>query len=354
MSRYFTKRTITRGKAPGSLVFIGEQKSNKTHLNLVQYNEKQMDDLKISESNFETIPAEINHELTSWINLDALHNLDLMKFIKSHFNIHPLLMEDVLNTGQRPKFDDFDNHSLISMKMLQLEGDEISIEQISFVLSDGLLISFQERPGDLFDLVRNRLVAAKGRIRSAGADYLCYALMDTLVDHYFEIIGQIGDKVEDLEDIILNHQNQNISTTIYKYKREFRVLHKAILPTRDMLLKIIKTEDNQFKQENRQYLRDLLDLCQQALESVENYREQLSDYHNTYNTIVNNRMNDVMKVLTVFASIFIPLTFIAGVYGTNFENIPELSYKYAYFIMWGIFVIIIVGMIIYFKRNKWL
>ncbi|MDA3909994.1 MAG: magnesium/cobalt transporter CorA [Bacteroidales bacterium] len=354
MSRYFTKRTINRGKAPGSLVFIGERKSDETILNLIQYNEKEIDDFIIAESDLESIPEKIDTEKTSWLNLDALHNLELMKFIKSHFHIHPLLMEDILNTGQRPKVEDFDNCSLISMKMLQLEGDEIAVEQVSFVLSEGLLLSFQERPGDLFDLVRKRLVEAKGRIRTAGADYLCYALMDTLVDHYFDIIGQVGDKVEDLEDVILNHQDQNISTTIYKYKREFRVLHKAILPVRDMLLKILKSEDNQFKQENRQYLRDLLDLCQQALESVESYREQLSDYHNTYNTIVNNRMNDVMKVLTVFASIFIPLTFIAGVYGTNFENIPELTYKYAYFIMWAFFVVIIVGMVIYFKRNKWL
>jgi len=354
MSRNFIKRTISRGKAPGSLLFIGEQKSDETHLNLIQYTEDEIDDDKFAETDFESIPAKIDPQKTSWLNLDALHNIELMKFAQSYFNIHPLLMEDILNTGQRPKIEDFDKSTLISMKMLQLEDDKILIEQVSFVLSEGLLISFQERPGDLFDFVRNRLNASKGKIRSVGADYLCYALMDTLVDNYFDIIGQIGDHVEDLEDVILNHQNQDISTTIYKYKREFRVLHKAILPVRDMLLKILKTEDNQFKQENRHYIRDLLDLCQQALESVENYREQLSDYHNTYNTNVNNGMNDVMKVLTVFASIFIPLTFIAGVYGTNFENIPELSYKYAYFIMWGVFVVIIIGMVIYFKRNKWL
>jgi magnesium transporter len=354
MSRYFTKRTINRGKAPGSLVFIGDKKSDETHLNLIQYNENQFDNFIIAETDFESVISKLDTSKISWLNLDALHNLELMKLVQTHFNIHPLLMEDILNTGQRPKIENFDKCTLISMKMLQLEESEILVEQVSFVLSEGLLLSFQERPGDLFDLVRNRLIAYKGRIRSAGADYLCYALMDTLVDHYFEIIGQIGDQVEDLEDVILNYQKQNISTLIYKYKREFRILHKAILPVRDMLLKNLKAEDSQFKIENRNYLRDLLDLCQQALESVENYREQLSDYHNTFNTIVNNRMNDVMKVLTVFASIFIPLTFIAGVYGTNFDNIPELSYKYAYYIMWGVFVIIISIMIIYFKRKKWL
>jgi len=305
MSRYFTKRTINRGKAPGSLVFIGDKKSDETHLNLIQYNENQFDNFIIAETDFESVISKLDTSKISWLNLDALHNLELMKLVQTHFNIHPLLMEDILNTGQRPKIENFDKCTLISMKMLQLEESEILVEQVSFVLSEGLLLSFQERPGDLFDLVRNRLIAYKGRIRSAGADYLCYALMDTLVDHYFEIIGQIGDQVEDLEDVILNYQKQNISTLIYKYKREFRILHKAILPVRDMLLKNLKAEDSQFKIENRNYLRDLLDLCQQALESVENYREQLSDYHNTFNTIVNNRMNDVMKVLTVFASIFI-------------------------------------------------
>lgn len=354
MSRYFIKRSKNQGKAPGSLVFIGEQKSDQTNFKLFTYNENSLEEKsfdKLTSQNLFNI--DLSHNV-NWLDIDALHDLDLMKSIKESYKLHHLMMEDVLNTGQRPKKEDFVDMSLISMKMLQFSESEIQVEQVSFVLKNNFLISFQEHPGDLFDMVRYRIRNSKGKIRSLGADYLCYALMDTIVDQYFDIIGKIGDEVEDLEDQILHKQSEEISSKIYQYKREFRLLHKAILPVRDILLKILREEDLYFKKETKQYIRDLLDLTQQALDSVETYREQLSDYHNTYNTLVNNRMNDVMKVLTIFASIFIPLTFIAGVYGTNFDYIPELSFKYSYFIMWGVFIILIIGMLIYFKRKKWL
>lgn len=355
MARFLKHRKKSTGTVPGSLVFLGEQKESRVQITSMVYNQEALlqDDTKEKADDLPDIP-DTNDIL--WLNVVGLHDTDIIREIGNKYKLHPLLLEDILNTDQRPKHEDFDDALLIIMKKLMLSREETNIiepEQISLVLKNNILISFQEQSSDFFLAVKNRIRNNKGRIRRSGTDYLAYAMMDTVADNYLNVLSDIGDKIEELEEKAIQAKDKNLPAQIYMWKRELKVMHRAIAPFRDMLLKMLKSDFEYFQKETGQFFRDLLDLSQQALESTETYRDMLSDYYNIYNTGVNNHMNDVMKVLTVFASIFIPLTFIAGVYGTNFDHIPELSYRYAYFIMWAVFLAIIVIMVLYFKRKDW-
>ncbi|MFW5805869.1 MAG: magnesium/cobalt transporter CorA [Bacteroidales bacterium] len=355
MARFLKKRDKTTGLMPGSLVFLGNKKQEHVRISSMIYNEKELirDYIPITDKVLPDIPE---HNNILWLNIDGLHDTSVIKQVGEKYDLHPLMLEDILNTDQRPKHEDFDNTLLISMKMLRFhdKNNTLETEQISLVIKNNVLLSFQEQSGDLFNPLHQRINNNKGRIRRSGTDYLGYAIMDSIVDNYLNIIGKMGEKIEDMEEHAIKASDRNIPSQIYHWKRELRYLHRAVMPFRDMLLKMLKMGNGYFDKDTDLFFKDLLDLSQQALESTETYRDLLSDYYNIYNVGISNRMNDVMKVLTVFASIFIPLTFIAGVYGTNFEHIPELSYPSAYFIMWGVFITIIVIMIIFFRRRGWL
>jgi magnesium transporter len=355
MARFLKKRDKSTGQMPGSLVFLGNQKEDQIRISSMMYNKDGLirDYKPVPDNKLPDIPEQSD---VLWLNIDGLHDTSVIKQVGEKYDLHPLMLEDILNTDQRPKHEDFENALLISMKMLRFrdENNTIETEQISLVIKNNLLLSFQEQAGDLFDPLRNRIRNNKGHVRRSGTDYLGYALMDSIVDNYLNIIGKIAEKIEELEEPAIKASDKNIPSQIYHWKWELKILHRAVMPFRDMLLKMLKLHNEYFGKGIEQFFKDLLDLSQQALESTEIYRDLLSDYYNIYNIGISNRMNDVMKVLTIFASIFIPLTFIAGVYGTNFEHIPELSYPYAYFIMWGVFITIIVIMIIFFRRKGWL
>lgn len=354
MPRFIKNRTKTKGQVPGSLIFLGNQKVEQIKLNLISYdnnvlNEKEIQDIE------EIRPLDFNTAV-NWLNTDGIHDAKSIEYIGNQFNIHALHLEDLLNTDQRPSFSEGDDYLFLIIKMLTWEKDSEKIldEQVSFILTKNCLLTFQEQKGDVFEAVRDRIRKSKGRIRSGKADYLLYALLDTIVDNYLILLGNIGEKIEDLEDKILKHPTDKVADKIYKYKIELNYLRKHIRPVRDMVTLILKSENELLSKKTKQFFRDLNDLVLQCVETIESYQNILNDQLSIYNTNVNNKLNEVMKILTIFAAIFIPLTFIAGIYGTNFEFIPELKLRFGYLYFW--IVILATGLItiLYFKRKKWL
>ncbi len=353
MARFFKKRVEAKGLPPGSLVFIGKQKIEKPCLKIIHYDKENLEEIDLS--SVEEIPALKGAREVSWLNIYGIHDTELIKKIGEIYDLHSLVLEDILNTGQRPKQEEFDHCQFLAMKMLQYDEAEqrVSAEQLSMVLGRDFLITFQERPGDVFEPVRDRIRKQKGRIRSSGNDYLTYALMDTVVDNYIYLVERIGEQIEELEEQILENPKPETLQQINVFKREISFLGKVIRPVREMILRLIRSESGFFHKETKPFVSDLLDLVTHTIETIDTYREILSDYLNIYHTSVSNRMNEVMKVLTIFAAIFIPLTFIAGIYGTNFDYIPELGFRYSYFIMWGVILVVAILMIRYFRKKKW-
>ena len=354
MARFFKKREEIKGLSPGSLVFIGNKKVENIRIRVIDYDGNQLkeDELKdIAEG------AEFKRTNTvTWINVDGLHDLSLMKEIGSTFDLHPLLMEDVLNTGQRPKLEEFENCIFLVLKMLRYDSKKqmISSEQLSMVLGDSFLLTFQEQPGDVFDPVRERIRKQKARIRASGIDYLAYALLDCVVENYVSIIERLGEQIEDIEEEVLAKAEPAVMEKISAFKHEMNFIRKSVRPAREAVIQLSKLDSELINEQTIPFLKDLLDLITQAAEAIDTYRDMLSDQLNLYNSVIANRMNDVMKILTIFAAIFIPLTFIAGIYGTNFEYLPEIKFKYSYFIFWGVMLAVAAVMLIFFKKKKWL
>ena len=335
-------------------MFIGDEKAEGMHIRLIDYDAEVLKDEELRD--IESGAAAVRTETVSWININGLADIEKIRRLGGTFGLHPLLLEDVLNTGQRPKLEEFDNVIFVVLKMLQLDAasGEVRAEQLSMVIGRGFLITFQEHAGDVFDPVRNRIRNNQGRIRVSGVDYLAYSLLDTVVDHYIQIIERLGGKVEDLEVEVLESFEPKMLGEIHALKRELSFIRKSVRPAREAVLQLSKLDTDLIRPETGPFLKDLHDITTQATEAIETYREMLSDALSTYNGMVSNKMNDIMKVLTIFAAIFIPLTFIAGVYGTNFEYLPELHYRYGYFVFLGVLVAVGGGMLLFFKRRGWL
>ena len=261
-----------------------------------------------------------------------------------------------MNTGSRPKLEEHANCIFLSIKMLQLEKDsgELSVENLSLVITKSVLISFQERKGDVFEPIRERIRNQKRLIRSSGTDYLAFALLDIVVDNYIYAISMLGDKIEELEDSLFKDPPKGVIDSINHYKQELNFLRRNIKPAHDMILALVKLESDLIADSTQVHLNELLANINLANDYSESYREILTDQLNIYHTTISSKLNDIMKFLTIFSVIFIPLTFLAGIYGTNFDYLPELHYRYSYFIMWGIMLLMAIGMLIYFKFKKWL
>lgn len=354
MARFFKNREANKGLAPGSLVFIGNKKVENTRIRLFDF-----DNTNLKEQELESITKVtkyIETNTVTWINIDGLHDLETINKVGKAFDLHPLLLEDILNTGQRPKMEEFDNCLFLVLKMLRYDDEKqiILSEQLSMIIGHTFLITFQERVGDVFEPVRERIRKKRGRIRGSGVDYLAYALLDTVVDNYIYLISKLGEKIEDIEIGILEETSTKTLEKINNFKREISYIRKSVRPAREFIAKLPRLESELIREETTPFLNDLLDLITQATEAIDTYREMLSDQLNIYNSSISNKMNDIMKILTIFAAIFIPLTFIAGIYGTNFEYLPELHFKYSYFIFLGIMVTIAIGMLFFFKRKGWL
>lgn len=354
MARFITNRREAVGKAPGSLIHIGNQKMDNSRIRIIQYNKEETIEKEIDD--YKNLKKHINKNFTNWINIDGLHDIELMKTVMDEFEIPPLAMEDIMNTDQRPKIIESENHLIIILKAIYVEekDDNIKAEQISFILGKDYLLTIQERVGDYFEPVRNRIRDVSGKIRLRKEDYIQYALVDTLMDSYLHNVEKIGSKVESMDEVIIKSHSKQIAEILYLQKTEINYLRKSIRPVKEIVLRMIKSESSLIDKETFKFWLDLEDLTLQTNDAVEIYYAMTSDQINLYQTNISNRVNDVMKVLTVFASIFIPLTFIAGVYGTNFDYVPELHYKYSYFIMWGTMILVAAAMLRYFKRNNWI
>lgn len=354
MARFLKKKNEVVGQVPGELVFIGEQKVTESTIRVIDYDQE-----KLSEQELRDIKEGLPYKETptvTWININGLHETELIREIGKGFNLHALVLEDIVNTGQRPRMEEYDSYLFFVLKMMRYDqtSGKIISEQLSMVLGKTFLLTFQEQPGDVFEPVRERIRKQKGRIRKVGIDYLAYALLDTIVDNYLLVIEHLGEQIEEIETRILDNPTQAVLANINAYKREMNYLRKTIRPAREFILQLSKLDSELVEEKTRPFVKDLLDLSNQAVDVIDSYRDMLSDLLNIYDSRVNNRMNEIMKVLTIFSAIFIPLTFIAGIYGTNFEYLPETKFHYGYFFMWGLMIVVAGVMLRFFRRKGWL
>lgn len=342
------------GLPPGSLVFTGKQHTEEVIIDIIDYGPDSFNELKF-ENIEECFPYRDAAGVT-WIDIKGVHDSGLISKLGEYFEIHPLVLEDILNTNQRPKIEVFDNYLFIVLKMLSYNEEEniIDSEQVSMIIGSGYVISLQEKEEDVLDPLRERLRKGKGRIRKAGADYLAYAILDVIADNYFLLLEKLGEQMEDFEDRLLNGPDQETLKQLYILKRETVLLRKSVWPMREVVTQLERADSPLIMKETVPFLRDLYDHTIRIIETVETHREMTAGLIELYLSSNSNKMNEVMKVLTIIATIFIPLTFIAGIYGMNFANMPELEWPWAYFAVLLIMLAIGSGMILYFRRKKWL
>jgi magnesium transporter len=350
----FVKKTSRQtGLSPGTLIHIGDQKVETVKITLIDYDEAHLEERALP-----IIPEPLplrDQSTVTWINVDGLHEVDVIARLGGLFNIHPLTQEDILNTGQRPKAEGYDDYIFVVFKMLYYNsGDEIRSEQVSLVLGSSFLISFQEAAGDVFDNVRERIRKSKGRIRKAGPDYLAYALMDAVVDHYFVILEKIAERLEIIEEELVEGPGPQTLERLHGLKREMIYLRRQIWPTREILNTLVKEESPFITDATKIFFRDVYDHTIQVIDTLESFRDLASGMLDVYLSTISNRMNEIMKVLTIIATIFIPMTFIAGIYGMNFKYMPELQWHWAYLVLWLILICLFVGMLGWFRHKKWL
>jgi magnesium transporter len=340
------------GTTPGTLDYSGEYRNEKVKITLTEYNEGEL-----IEKDFDDIDECMSHikpGMVKWINVDGIHDLSLIEKIGKAFNIHALTLEDIVNIDQRPKFEDYDNYVVSIMKMLYFDS-ELHSEQLCIILMDGLVISFQEvHGGDAFNLVRARIRSGKGRIRKAGADYLAYALMDAVVDFYFVVLEKIADRLDIIDRQLLNEENKRVLVRLHSVKGKITNLRKFVWPMRELLANMERSETELISDSTKVYIRDVSDHTIRVIDTVETYRDLVAGMMDIYMSSVSHKMNEIMKVLTIISTIFIPVTFIVGVYGMNFEYMPELASPWGYWIVWAIMITVMLSLVFYFRRKKWL
>jgi magnesium transporter len=354
MPRSITKRSEKSGLPPGTLIHIGEQKTEKVRITIIDYDEQQLQE-KEAQTVEECFPFKDKPTVT-WINVDGVHDVTLIEQLGSYFGFHPLLQEDIMNTEQRPKLEDHEQYLFIVLKMLYHDqaADEITAEQVSLILGSNFLLSFQEREGDVFEPVRDRIRTKKGRIRKAGADFLAYALIDAIVDHYFVILEKLEEKIEDVEEELVTNPTPETLRAIHRLKRRMIFLRKSVWPLREVINGLEDSDSPLMHESTGIYLRDLYDHIIQVLDTMENFREMIAGMFDIYLSSISNKLNEVMKVLTIIATTFIPLTFLAGVYGMNFRYMPELDWRWGYPVIWAVMLAILIVMVGYFRRKRWI
>lgn len=342
------------GLSPGTLIHVGEKKTGQIRIRIVDYDSEQIREEEVTQIEA-CFPFKDEPSIT-WINIDGLHDLALIEKVGANFDVHPLILEDIVHTGTRPKIEEFDNYIFIVFKMLCYDEkkDEIVQDQLSLLLGKNFVISFQERPGIVFDPLRERIRNSKNRIRKKGADYLAYAIIDTVVDNYFIILEHLENKIEELDEALSTSMSKEIFHFINDMKRKLIALRKAVSPIRELINSIQGQDFDLIEQTNLIFFKDINDHVIQILESIDTCRELAFGLHDIFLTNVNNRMNEIMKTLTITATIFIPLTFIAGIYGMNFKYMPELELKWGYMGFWAVIIGMVGFMFYYFKKKDWL
>lgn len=354
MSRYIKKKREEIGLSPYAIVFRGQKKTEDISIRVMDFNLENLQEF--SPKSVESLSPFLKSKTISWINIDGLHDIEKMVEIAGVLNIPNYILSDIMNPSLRPKVQEFDEGLYITIKVLQFneKSNQLTSENLSLILQKNTLITFQEQEGKIFEPVRERIRKHKTKIRLSGPDYLCFSLLDVVIDNYIYIIGQLGENIENLEENLTNDPKKPMLDEINNYKHELNFLRKNIKPAKEMILSLAKSDSEFIKDENHIHYRELQDNISEASELSDSYREIVYDQLNIYHTLISSRLNDIMRTLTIFSVIFIPLTFIVGVYGTNFEYIPELKWTFGYFAMWGFMLVILLLMLWFFRRKKWL
>jgi len=348
------------GLKPGSVVYVGRERTEAVHIDVIDYTETEITERRVSDVE-ECFPFRDSPTVT-WINIGGIHDSAIVEKLGRHFGMHPLVQEDVVNSGQRPKMEEAADHLVLIVKMLYTDAKsgDIAAEQVGVIFGQRWVLTLQETGKDVFDGVRRRIRETEPRVRFMSADYLAYALIDAVVDHYFIVLEEIGERIEALEDEIAEQPRAESLATIRELKRKLIVMRKAVWPLREVIGNLERTESDLIKESTGPYLRDLYEHAIQVIDTVETFRDMVSGLLDLYHTGVSNRMNEIMKVLTIFATIFIPLGFLAGVYGMNFDtgvspfNMPELGLPFGYLIFWGLVLAVGGGLLWFFRRKRWL
>lgn len=342
------------GQPPGTLIYTGKKTSEKVIVTVYDYTSDTFEEQEITQ--LDDLAKFKNNTSNTWINISGLHETTLIEKIGTYFNLDSMLLEDVLNTNHRPKVDFFEGHLFFTLKMIGIHSNQkdIDYEQVSFVLGDGWLITFQERNGDIYNNIRERLKNKVGKLRDLGVEYLFYRLTDTTVDYYFYVSDFLSEEIQEMENRVLHQFDSKQLEEIQLLKKEINKLKRSIIPTKEAISLLEKDSESFLKKQTKRFLKDVHEHIIHLNDAVDLQRDNISSVMESYQFGVNNKTNNVMQLLTIISTIFIPLTFIAGVYGMNFENMPELSWKYSYFVIWGLMLLIFILMLIYFKRKKWL
>ncbi|MCL4151113.1 UNVERIFIED_CONTAM: hypothetical protein GTU68_019572 [Idotea baltica] len=342
------------GLPPGTLLYVGENRTGSSSIDIFDY----AGETVLSKENVDLaeLPTYKSNNTSTWINVDGIHEIDLISGICEQFKIHPLTQEDIVNTFQRPKFEVHDEYLYVVMKMIYYdkETEFITVEQVSFILGEGYVITFQEMTEDVFGPIRDRLQQGHTRIRRRGSDYLFYALIDVIISNYFVVLERFEDHIESLEEKINLDASSDLLKEIQVNKKELLSLRRSIFPVREVINGMSRSESLLISKRTQVFIRDLYDQVYQVSDTIENFRDSLSGLHDLHLSLVSHKMNEIMKVLTIIATIFIPLTFVAGIYGMNFNNMPELQWKYGYFMAWIVMILMTIGMVLFFRKKRWL
>lgn len=353
MVRTIGSRALKAGLPPGTLVHIGQKRSDQVKITFTEYSESQYQSREIREIK-EFLPLK-DKPVVTWIDINGIHNLETIQNIGKYFNLHPLILEDIVNSEQRPKVEDIGEHLFVVLKFLSYDADKkLGIEQISFILGSNCVITFQENGEDVFQPIKLRIINSAGKIRAMGADYLAYSLIDTVVDNYFVILEEIGFKLDILEEELVTNPTRDTLHEIHQLKREMLLIRKSIWPSREVISNLQRGELSFFGDIAVMHLKDVYDHAIQVIDTIETLRDMLSEMLDIYLSSISNRINDVMKVLTIITTIFIPLSFIAGVYGMNFKYMPELNLRYSYPVILFSMLLIGILMLVFFRKKKWL
>ena len=359
------KRSHKSGLPPGTPVHIGVQKRDQPVLRVLTYHKEGVEE-KTASSVSECVQAIGDPQLLNngslssfphftWISVRGLHDIDLLQQLAGVLHIHPLVVEDIANTEQRPKVEDFDAYNFLVLKWIQQNpvSKDLVIEQVSMIQGQNFLVSFEEGPDDIFQAVRNRIHVGKGQIRNLGTDYLAYTLLDAVVDHYFIVLESLGEVIEDFEDELITHSDPDNLHKLHRLKQDMILLRKAVWPCREVIAKLERGESPLLTSATGIYFRDVYDHTIQVIETTETYRDMLAGMLDIYLSSISNKLNETMKVLTMIATIFIPLTFISGVYGMNFRYMPELDWPWGYPAVVAVMAILAIGMLLLFRRKRW-
>lgn len=352
MANIIKKMSSHKGLAPGTLIKSKIDLKNKTAIELIDYNKN-----NYNEKNTEEISSVLNYlknDSVTWLNINSIQDTETIKLIGDSLNIHSLVLEDISNPATRPKLEDFGDYIFISAKMVYVVDESIKVEHISFIMGKNYVISFQEQKGDVFDFVRNRIRNNKGYIRNMSSDYLAFALLDAIIDNYFLIIETLGDKVENIENLLLSNPTPKTLQSIHELKRNTIIIRKTIFPLREVISILERGESKLINNSSKKFFKNIYEHTIQVIDGVEALRDIISGMQDVYLSTLSNKMNEVMKTLTIIATIFIPLTFVAGIYGMNFKFMPELEWNMGYFAILFIMFLITIGMLAFFKHKKWL